>query len=244
MPKLTVGSLFSGIGGLELGLERAGMEVCWQVENDPYCIKVLEKHWPHVRRHTDIETFEGCDADLICGGFPCQPVSVAGKQGGDADDRWLWPQMRRVCSVVRPRWVLVENVPGLLSASAGRLFGGVVRDLATLRYAVEWDCISAANVGANHIRDRVFIIGRLANDEVREPRSVHGPGRRSGQGSSGGACGESGGHDHWESEPDVGRVAHGVPKRVDRLKCLGNAVVPQVAEFIGRMIVTADSNAL
>ena len=265
---LTVGSLFAGIGGLELGLERAGMEVRWQVENDPYCIRVLEKHWPHVRRHTDIETFLPADAhhagkpdvpihdetrngmqesratagarawwavDLICGGFPCQPVSVAGTQGGDADGRWLWPEMRRVCEVVRPRWVLVENVPGLLSASTGRLFGGVVRDLAALGYVVEWDCISAANVGANHIRDRVFIVARLANTDTSRrdgrPRQLWpGRGRELADG------------DWWATEPNVGRVDTRVPARVDRLRCLGNSVVPAVAELIGRMIVDADRN--
>ena len=160
---LTVGSLFSGIGGLDLGLEWAGMRVVWQVENDPFCISDLERHWPDVERHRDIRQLDPADllaVDLICGGFPCQPISVAGRQKFGADDRWLWPEMRRVCEVVRPRWVLVENVRGLLSADSGRLFGGVVRDLAALGYFVEWDCVPASAVGAPHIRDRVFVIGR------------------------------------------------------------------------------------
>jgi len=232
--------------------------------------------------------------DLICGGFPCQPVSVAGKQQGDADARWLWPHMRRVCEVVRPRWVLAENVPGLLSASSGRLFGEVVRDLAALGYVVEWFCMSAANVGANHIRDRVWILahadrceqGRGQQQEWRQDRGdtdiagngeagdvAHAEGEscddRNGSGGEAGrlplgGCGRlddvahaqcrrlPGGraepaHENngpgseaaawWATEPDVGRVASGVPKRVDRLRALGNAVVPQVAEAIGRMIL-------
>ena len=235
---LTVGSLFSGIGGLDLGLERAGFQVRWQVENDPYAIKVLEKHWPDVRRHTDITELDAGQlgyVDLVAGGFPCQPVSVAGKQRGDADERWLWDEMRRVCEVVRPRWVLAENVPGLLSASAGRLFGTVVRDLAALGYFVEWFCLSAANVGANHIRDRVFIVARLANTDTSRrdgrPRQLWpGRGRELADG------------DWWATEPNVGRVDTRVPARVDRLRCLGNSVVPAVAELIGRMIVDADRN--
>lgn len=306
---LTVGSLFSGIGGLELGLERAGMQVRWQVENDPYCIKVLEKHWPDVRRHDDITTFltwtgtSTWDVDLVCGGFPCQPVSTAGKRQGDADERWLWDEMRRVCEVVRPRWVLAENVPGLLSASTGRLFGAVVRDLAALGYVVEWFCLSAANVGANHIRDRVFIVGCMANacieglslpggdtqqqiaveqsgdgstEKAREVADAQEQpqwsGLRKGEqtGQQRGRSGDIGSTlanaagprlerpeptgcilqwckglpternaEWWSTEPDVGRVADGIPRRVDRLRCLGNAVVPQVAEYIGRMIVNA-----
>ena len=272
---LTVGSLFSGIGGLELGLERAGMVVKWQVENDPYCVRVLEKHWPNVRRHDDISTFltwtgtSSWDVDLICGGFPCQPVSVAGKQQGDADARWLWPEMRRVCEVVRPRWVLAENVPGLLSASSGRLFGEVVRDLAALGCVVEWFCLSAANVGANHIRDRVWILAHAPGSRCGEGRPQEGGSFRDGtRGSESERRGGDVAHadqpgpqghgrssergrellagqggqtlgSHWVVEPNVGRVAHGVPKRVDRLRGLGNAVVPQVAEYIGRNIINA-----
>lgn len=114
----TFGSLFSGIGGMDLGLERAGWKVRWQVESDPYCGRVLEKHWPGVRRYEDIRSVDFRQigrVDLIAGGFPCQPVSLPGKRAGNADDRWLWPEFRRSISVLRPRHALIENVPGLLS---------------------------------------------------------------------------------------------------------------------------------
>jgi len=168
MTTLTVGSLFSGIGGLDLGLERAGMQVKWQVEIDDYCQRVLAKHWPDVKRYGNVqECGDNLEqVDLICGGFPCQPVSCAGQRKGDADDRWLWPEFRRIVRILRPRWVLAENVPGLLSIDAGRLFGDVLRDLAESGYDAEWDCIPAATVGAPHIRYRVFILARWVGDSA------------------------------------------------------------------------------
>lgn len=155
------GSLFSGIGGFDLGLERAGMECAWQVEIDDYATKVLEKHWPDTSRYRDVWECGSANlesVDLICGGFPCQPVSHAGKQEGQNDERWLWPEFARIIGEIKPKWVLGENVPGLLSNDSGRLFGGILRDLAALGYNVEWNCIPASYVGAPHIRDRVWII--------------------------------------------------------------------------------------
>ena len=115
--KLTVGSLFSGIGGLELGLERTGgFKTKWQVEIDEYCLKVSERHWPNVQRFRDIKEcgkHNLSTVDLICGGFPCQPHSVAGKRKGAEDDRNLWPEMFRIIREVNPRWVICENVPGI-----------------------------------------------------------------------------------------------------------------------------------
>jgi len=124
---VTVGSLFSGIGGFDLGLERAGMTVKWQVERDPWCQKILAKHWPDVPRYANVEdvgTNLEC-VDLVCGGFPCQPVSVAGQRQGTDDDRWLWPEFRRIVGLLGPRYVLVENVPGLFTANDGHAFGEV-----------------------------------------------------------------------------------------------------------------------
>src|SRR3990167_3370780 len=158
---LTVGSLFAGIGGFDLGLERAGMQVKWQVEIDPYCLKVLEKHWPHVRRYNDIKTvgWSGIEpVDLGCGGFPCQPVSVAGKRKGTVDKRWLWPEFVRCLGVLRPRYVLIENVPGLLTANDGLAFAEVLRDMAACGYDAEWDCIPACAVNAPHYRDRLWVV--------------------------------------------------------------------------------------
>lgn len=300
---MTVGSLFSGIGGLDLGLERASMTVRWQVENDPYCVAVLEKHWPGVRRWDDAKTFppdtkgnlwgtpghdgsvapDWCGVDLVCGGFPCQPVSVAGKRLGRDDPRWLWPEFARIIRVLRPRYVLVENVPGLLV----RGFGDVLGDLAACGYDAEWDCLPAAAVGAPHLRYRVFLVAyarcgvsgsswnggdqrgtdapSASGQYVAHTNAINGEGLRAlrkcsvetqlrpiptrrifqslpdTDGQSLGRIAESRGQrGDWLTEPDVGRVAHGVPARVDRLRALGNAVVPQVAEWVGRQILAFD----
>ncbi len=338
---MTVGSLFSGIGGFELGLERTGgFKTAWQCEKDEFCLKVLEKHWPDVKRFTDIhEMKEDIPyVDVICGGFPCQPVSCAGKRKGKEDERWLWPEFYRIVCEVKPRWVLVENVPGLLSADSGRLFAGILRDLASSGYDAEWNIVSAASVGAPHLRKRVFVVahatsqqndtkhieprrsdeqfGRVladgrealrqengqaghdmlggccqdvANSDCpgnrREDRdSVHqgrstGKSRRTGLSEAAGRqdgfaisdLGATGaifadskgircsggqmlseaarkrwgirakGDNPWSTEPDVGRVANGVPGRVDRLRALGNAIVPQCAEYVGRCVLEAEA---
>src|SRR5690242_18756815 len=153
---LTVGSLFSGIGGLDLGLERAGMRVLWQCESDPYCRAVLKKHWPHLRCFEDVQGITDCPrVDVLAGGFPCQPVSLAGARRGVADERWLWPEFARLIRLLRPRYALMENVPGLL---VGGGMAEVLGDLAAVGYDAEWDCVAAAHVGAPHLRFRVFIV--------------------------------------------------------------------------------------
>ena len=274
---MTFGSLFAGIGGFDLGLEWAGMECRWQVEINDFCQKVLAKHWPNVRRYGDVKDcgHHNLEAvDLICGGFPCQPVSVAGKRKGEADERWLWPEFHRIIRELNPRWVLVENVPGLLSTNSGRLFGGILRDLAASGYDAEWDSIPAAAVGAPHLRYRVFIVAypsqyrdrcqqdkqgnsRLQQDSSGWPRvgdelgnssqalayahterwdrrpRVFGTGRRAELTNFCRTIGAA----QWAVEPDVGRLVNGLPSRVDRIRGLGNTVVPQVAEWIGRRIM-------
>jgi DNA (cytosine-5)-methyltransferase 1 len=166
---MTVGSLFSGIGGFDLGLERAGMEVKWQVEIDPFCNKVLAKHWPDVKRYGDIRNV-GKDnlesVDLICGGFPCQPFSSAGKQRGEADDRYLWPEMLRVISEVNPTWIIGENVAGIISMAIDQ----VLSDLEGLGFETQAVVVPACSLGAIHIRQRVWILahskqGRWRPDE-------------------------------------------------------------------------------
>jgi len=265
-----VGSLFSGIGGLDLGLERSGFEIAWQIEIDDFCQKILRKHWPNVPKYQDVFSvdFVGLPkVDLLCGGFPCQPVSYAGKRRGSQDERWLWPEFNRAICEIKPRWILVENVPGLLSAENGRLFGGILRDLAAGGYDVEWDCIPAAAFGAPHLRYRVFLVAY--SNQIR----WHGWTRTSRQSwrtefENGSKNGESDvAHSNeqgleifscqsknfiselkatkrggewwrwWSTEPNVGRMAHGVPSRVDRIRGLGNAVVPQIAEWIGKLIL-------
>src|SRR5262245_52410373 len=178
---MTFGSLFSGIGGMDLGLERAGLRCMWQVEINEYARRVLERHWPDVPRFGDVAAFPPADADdggcevqaeatepggdeshdrlslrvdLICGGFPCQPVSVAGRRQAQRDPRWLWPHFARVVRVLRPRYVLVENVPGLLVRGIDDVLG----DLAEMGFDAEWCCLPASAFGAPHLRERVFVV--------------------------------------------------------------------------------------
>jgi len=234
---LTVGSLFSGIGGLDLGLERAGMKVIWQSEIDPYATRVLAKHWPGVPNYGDITRIEWADVvrpDLICGGYPCQPFSLAGKRQGEEDPRHLWPWVRHALRVLRPRYAIFENVRGHLS------LGGttVLSEIAALGYSAEWRIVSAASVGANHRRDRIFIVAYPTGRDAGK-QEPYGLGTVFGQAAELGKSG-SDGRPHgswWEVEPGMGRVANGIPHRLDRLKGLGNAVVPQVAEVIGRLVV-------
>ena len=250
---LTFGSLFAGIGGIDLGLERAGMVCKWQVEIDDYANKVLEKHWPNVKRYRDVHEVGRHNlerVDLLAGGFPCQDISYAGRGAGLAGERsGLFFEVVRLVRELRPRYVLLENVAALLSRGLDRVCG----ELAQIGYDTEWHCIPAAAVGAPHIRDRVFIfahrnskpvcavdaemaimpsrdvaVGNIARLEIRQEQE------RLRQFASTVGVGQ------WANEPDVGRVAHGVPARVDRLTCLGNAIVPQVAEYVGRMILSRE----
>jgi len=231
---ITVGSLFSGIGGIDLGLERAGMTVKWQSEIDPYACKVLQKHWPDIPNLGDIKQIDWSTVepvDVIAGGYPCQPFSTAGKRQGKNDPRHLWPYFRDAISAIRPRFAILENVRGHLSMG----FDRVLADLTEIGYDAEWQIVSAASVGAPHRRERIICVaypngerwqGCFRTQERKTPLSrldLQGKDCRWG--------------DHWVIEPNVGRVANGVPARVDRLKGLGNAVVPQVAEYVGRLIM-------
>jgi len=259
---LTFGSLFAGIGGFDLGLERAGMRCEWQVEIDPYARAVLAKHWPDVRRHEDVRTFpppEGkWGVDVICGGFPCQDISSAGLKVGIAGQRsGLWREFARVIGKLRPRYVVVENVSALLARGMGEVLG----DLSALGYDAEWHVIPASSVGAPHRRERVWIVA-YANDQGKSDVPVHDVTRHgvqepTGDDVSDAECGRKplgrtpgrarrvvqqaprNGAWTFTTGPVLGGGADGVPCRMDRLRCLGNAVVPQVVEFIGRAIVEA-----
>lgn len=344
---LTHQSLFTGIGGLDLAAEAAGFRTVGQCEWADYPTKILEKHWPDVPRWRDIRTLTAEDfyaktglrtVDVISGGFPCQPFSVAGKRQGRGDDRYLWPEMCRVIAELRPTWVVGENVAGLLSMAepVGRphmeshtfsrladddhyeavytqqermLLGGILQDLEAVGYAVQPFVIPACAVGAPHRRDRLFIVGHAKHNGLsaakvtgstapagdNQPERAHPSGEPAGAGmpgnctnvadTDGGAvrydcnnrrqadreidasantgCAGGGADPNansnrlqeprlqrlskkhgvsiadicwWSTEPDVGRVADGVPNRVDRLKCLGNAVVPAQAYPIFRAI--------
>lgn len=225
--------LFAGIGGLGLGLERAGMTVVGQVEIDEFCRRVLSKHWPNVPRHGDVRTCVQWwrvaarpRVDVVAGGFPCQPFSTAGRRRGVADERWGWPWMERVVRDLRPRFVIVENVAALLDDSVA--FGWILGDLAKLGFDAEWGVLSACAVGAPHTRERVFVLayaegerfgehGRLEHQPSDPERHLH----------------------HWATQPEPRRVADGVPSRMVRLRGLGGAVVPQVSEHIARLIMSA-----
>jgi len=358
---MRVGSLFAGIGGFDLGLSWAGYDIAWQVEQDEWCRKVLAKHWPDVARFTDV-----CDCglhnlepvDVICGGFPCQDISLAGRQAGlDGERSSLWWEMRRIVGELRPPYVIVENVPNLFIRGFDRVLGS----LSEIGYDAEWGVISANDVGAPHLRQRLWIVaypigargeawdgdglgngngscrhqgvaagqggeggadamedasctlleerihdGRTQREDSQSARSSkelahpHGDDRRGA--SSPVSCGRQPRVEHrrgdtgldvsepaeelahtigprleghtgdvsysnepgrvasrpdgsvapesvcertrwhhpgWVSEPNVGRVAHGVSKRVDRLRGIGNAIVPQIAYWLGTRIKDA-----
>lgn len=246
---LNILSLFAGIGGLDLGLERAGMTVAGQVEIDPFCRRVLARHWPEVPRHDDVRTCvewwrrEPRPAvHVVAGGFPCQPVSTAGRRHAQKDPRWLWPPMAAVVAALRPTWVVIENVPGLLK----RGISYVLSDLAGCGYRFRVGTLSACSVGAPHPRSRVFIVAHAKSLGCESWRGRPGAPE----------CGEVGTTpvdvgridaerpSWWSDEPDVDRVAYGVPGGVERRRSLGNAVVPQVAEHIGRLIAAADRGAV
>ena len=286
----TYGSLFAGIGGFDLGFDRAGLTCKWQVEIDEYAPRVLERHWPDVRRWGDIRTFppdtdrtgleeresvesyneSECpstkrsrgewEVDVICGGFPCQDISYAGAGAGlDGERSGLFWEAMRVIRQLEPRVVVLENVAALLTRGLSDVLG----TLASLGYDAQWHCIQAVDFGAPHIRDRVFIIANRQGERFGEGREgrVVGVGareedatemadtirtgleviaRESSYDEGEQQAPERNGHGRnwWSVEPNVGRVAHGVPSRVDRLRGLGNAVVPQIAEWIGRRIIT------
>lgn len=259
---LTIGSLFSGIGGLELGLERAGLgPVLWQCEIDPFCRDVLAKHWPNVERFEDVVQRRNYPrVDLICGGFPCQGNSSAGKRRGLADPRsGLWFEFRRIVGELRPRFVIVENV-----TSGKKLWLPTVREnLEALGYRTRAFDLSAFDVGAPHLRRRVFVVADSRGVELREQSgwcggagwedSLFAQAARETRGVDGDANGEgqpalaeheevagvrrmASGASAWAAPPEFRGVDDGVPRRLDRLRALGNAVVPQCAEAIGRVI--------
>ena len=272
--------LFSGIGGFSLGLERAGMSTVAMCEKDPYCRKILAKHWPDLTIHEDIRNLDGKryaeSIDLVCGGFPCQPFSVAGKRKGTNDDRHLWPEMLRVIKESRPRWVIGENVFGFVNMA----LDDVQSDLEREHYEVRKFVLPAVAVDAKHRRDRIILIAysnspavwdrterqEIGRDHLQAGRQTITPNDGTAQsladtqservqGLRSGREQEPHAHErqklpmcesqrprpaYWEAEPCVGRVADGVPNRVDRIRGLGNAVVPQLIQAIGELVIKAD----
>ena len=262
---LSFGSLFAGIGGLDLGFERAGLVCKWQVEINPYAQKVLAKHWPKVRRHDDVRTWPQSDTeyvDVVAGGFPCQDISFAGKGAGLQGERsGLFYEAMRIVRELGPRYVVLENVSALLVRGLDQVLG----TLASLGYDAEWECLPAGAFGAPHIRDRVFVLGWntdskhdgqvgsrsqkntntgrdcYGQDQSKPIPDANGEGlqKRQRQDTSGAwqdSRAKPSRSEWWAVEPAVGRVANGVSNRVDRLRGLGNAIVPQVAEYIGHRL--------
>ena len=253
---MTFGSLFAGIGGIDLGLERAGMQCRWQVENDRYCQRILAKHWPDVGRWDDVRTFppapaEDWTVDLIAGGFPCQDISIAaGKKRKylDGQKSGLWFEMERIIGALRPTIVIVENTPTLVTRGLDRILGS----MASRGYDAEWEIISASAVGAPQLRERLFLLC-YANNQRKPAKSLNAKTSRLPEIPN--TIGRNDNNNIWTAQrqgmvssawnqgtdqPIVLGVADGVPNRVDRLRCLGNAVVPQVAEWIGRMIMQGE----
>lgn len=277
---LQVLDLFSGIGGFSLGLEAAGMRTVAFCEIDPYCRRVLARHWPEVPCYEDIRTLthqrlatDGIAVDVMCGGFPCQDISVAGSGAGLTGERsGLWFEYLRLIGEIRPTWVIIENVSIFRSRGLDVVLGG----LSEIRYDAEWHCIPASALGAPHRRDRIWIVaysagerfqgeysllwseasGRdtpclpeaswggpfMANANGEHVEGIHWKGQqqgntaRSSDGSPWAILRSIEAKD-WLPEPAICRVVDGVPARVDRLRCLGNAVVPVIPEAIGRAIV-------
>jgi len=292
MPKM--GSLFSGIGGLELGLERAfsgELHTIWQVEQNQFCQSVLERHWPHATRYDDVRTVGAHNlepVDVLCGGFPCQDISIAGKGEGLHGERsGLWWEFHRLINELRPRVAVMENV----AAIDVRGLSAVVGSLAQIGYDCQWTIISAAQCGAPHLRRRWFGVaypnsircGPGSDTQREHQHRVHGEGdttqgiqqrseRQSGIGEDSHASTNTNGQriqeqpiwsesvgtsrqfecggsktpgarqNYWERFPTQSPVCRrndGIPNRVDRLKALGNAVVPQCAEWVGQQIINS-----
>ena len=264
--------LFSGIGGFSLGLERAGMKTTAFCEIDPYCREVLKKHWPGILKFKDIEYLQPKkgDYDLICGGFPCQDISVAGKKEGiDGNRSGLWKEFYRIIKEVSPRWVIIENVANLRNLGLAQ----VIKDLWKIGYVGEWHIISARSIGACHLRERVWIIAYPDRNPILQQQGWSSRSSREDTVQFG-TIGEEGRaqtsnanmprlwrpfateeekqkwwakttacfRDWWEAEPSIGRVDDGLSggldkNRRERIKALGNSIVPQIAELIGKEIM-------
>lgn len=291
--QFTAGSLFSGVGGFDLGFELAGMSIKWQVENDPYCQKILAKHWPRVARYGDIHNVGKRNLEpvnLIFGGFPCQPYSHAGKRRGTEDNRHLWPEMLRVITELQPTWIVGENVPGIIPLFLDQ----ALFDLENQGYKTEQVVLPACAFNAPHRRDRLFIMAYSKHNTDSRPADrfsgkenskaerigeAYNPTRESSRTGSIRISGKgyenvayakrgnrgsrfswwersmgnakrknrfyprgssNGGRQWWEVEPGMGRMVDELPSRLDRLRTLGNAVVPQVAQHIGEIILQAN----
>lgn len=264
--------LFSGIGGFSIGLEKVGFRTVAFCEIEPYCQAVIRKHWPDTPIYNDVRSLtgkqlrtDGLVPDVIVGGYPCQPFSLAGVRRGEKDDRHLWPEVCRLVADIRPAWCIFENVAGHITMGLDT----VLSDLEAEDYAARPFVIPACGVDAPHRRDRVWIVAKNVGDTKRSRQSGDAR-RRSGQEPKNGRKDVADSTDKrlqrraeeplsgvgdlpgkfkrsgegqrklWAAEPAIRRVANGVSNRSHRIKALGNAVVPQIPEMIGRAIIEAE----
>lgn len=265
---LTFGSVCSGVGGIDLGFEWAGMFCEWQIEIDPFCRKLLKQQFPTVKRFTDVKTVETSElstVDLIAGGIPCQPHSVGGKRRGKDDKRNLWPDFYRLTKQLKPYWVVIENVQGIITT----MLDQIILDLQNGGYTTGVYSFPASALGSPQNRRRVFIVGNAYNIRQTAPQVI----RSHSQGSNGytagaiptfqlarsdcqqGSMGSDQGWgigkskrtfcpDQWESEPPIPRMVNGLPHELDenkrRIKALANSVVPEAAFLMGSLINQVD----
>ena len=237
--------LFSGIGGFSLGLERAGFETVAFCEIDPFCRRVLRKHWPKVRLYSDVRGIDaaqlnkdGIAPEVICGGFPCQDISVAGKNAGIRGSRsGLWFHYARIIGEVRPKYVFIENVAALLNRGLDQ----VLCSLAALGYDAEWECIPASAVGMPHNRDRVWIIAYSRKERVQGGfySALQGLSRVPWRENVRRAQEQA--HRFKVSTGGLCRVSDGIPGNVDRIMSLGNSLVPLIPELLGRSVLEFDA---
>ena len=242
---MNVLDLFSGMGGFTYGLSSVGFNTVAFCENDDYARGVLGRHWPDIKIYDDVKTItrkqleqDGLSVDVITGGWPCQPVSRVGKRQGAKDDRYLWPEMFRVIREVKPRWVIGENVTGIVEMA----LDDVLTDLENIGYTVRTFDLPAASVGANHQRRRIFVIG-FYNETVAYATGKGLQRQSSARVPKGKTTVRHDWSRHrWMPTPRICRRSDGVSRRMERIKCIGNSVVPALVSEIGRAILMAEAS--
>lgn len=236
---MTLLDLFSGVGGFSLAASWAGIETIQFVENNTYCQRQLKRLWPKAPIHADIKTYTGQpgSADIISGGVPCQPASTAGQRRGAEDDRWLWPEAFRIVREVNPSWVVFENVRGLLSLEQGLAFENLLLEMEAFGYETQSFVIPACAVGADHIRDRLWIIANAIGNGSKRGFPVS-PKKKSWRSHS-----KTPRYFGLRPGAFASRAVYGISGKLDkgeRIKALGNAIVPQVAHEIFEAIIESE----
>ena len=262
MNTLKLLDLFSGIGGFSLGFEKTGgFETVAFCEKDKFCQSVLKKNWKNIRIYDEIRNLKGIQADVVTGGFPCQPFSVAGKRKGRDDDRYLWDETLRVIAETKPKWFVGENVEGITNISEGKVLQQIQKDLETENFQVQCLIIPASGIGAWHQRKRVWIIANSSSNEYRnsttrqsgeeqvrrfsfkkEEQATHD--LRSKTSRRNGIFKKT--ESWWKTQSELCGVPHGISYELDkdrsnRIKALGNSIVPEIAYEIAKAILVAEN---